>query len=78
MSGWDTEATTATIQTPQGEKTVQIGEVFSEAIKRLARELGYGHFRVYVNEDEILSPEDAPETIDADDEIKLTPEDKAA
>lgn len=66
------------IETGRGQTTeVQAGAPFGETIERVADEAHYGgFFRVFLNGEEILNPEEAPEKIEPGMRIAITSYDK--
>jgi len=66
------------VETGRGHATeVQAGAPFVETVERLADEAHYGRFfRVFLNGDEIINPDDAPQTIEPGMRIALTSYDK--
>ena len=67
-----------TIETGRGTSCrVAVGAPFEETIVAVAEQANYGKFfRVFLNGHEIVSPDDAPETIESDMRIVLTTYDK--
>lgn len=60
-----------------GAAEVQAGALFKEALEHIAEEAHYGgYFRVFLNGDELINPEDAPETIEPGMRIAITSYDK--
>jgi len=56
---------------------VQVGAPFKETIESVADEAHYGgYFRVFLNGNEVINPEDAPESIEAGQRIVITAYDK--
>ena len=66
------------IETGRGQTAeVQVGAPFQETIERVAEDAHYGgFFRVYLNGEEIVRPNEAPATIEAGQRITLTSYDK--
>lgn len=66
------------IETGRGATAeVQVGAPFGETIERIADEAHYGgYFRVFLNGDELLDPNEAPETIESGMRIAITSYDK--
>lgn len=66
------------VETGRGQAAeVQAGAPFVETVERLADEAHYGRFfRVFLNGDEIINPDDAPQTIEPDMRIAITSYDK--
>ena len=66
------------IETGRGQTAeVRIGTPFTEAIERVADEAHYGgYFRVFLNGEELIDPEESPETIELGMRIVLTSYDK--
>jgi len=66
------------IETGRGQTAeVQMGAPFQETIERVADEAHYGgYFRVFLNGEELLNPEEAPSTIEPGMRIALTSYDK--
>jgi len=52
-------------------------EDFSSTIKKLAREAGWGRFRVFVDGKELEKTSEAPETFEGLDEVKISKYDEA-
>ena len=79
---WGGEVTaeegTVHIETGRGQTAeVQVGSPFGESIERVADEAHYGgYFRVFLNGEEILNPEEAPDKIEAGMRIAITSYDK--
>lgn len=66
------------IETGRGQTAeVQVGAPFQETIERVANGAHYGgYFRVFLNGEEILNPDEAPATIEAGMRIAITSYDK--
>lgn len=66
------------IETGRGQTSeVPVGAPFQESIERVADETHYGgYFRVFLNGEELINPEEAPEKIEAGMRIALTSYDK--
>lgn len=66
------------IETGRGQTAeVQAGAPFQETIERVADEAHYGgYFRVFLNGEEILDPNEAPAVIEAGMRIAITSYDK--
>ena len=62
------------IETGRGQTAeVQVGAPFQPTIERIAEEVHYGgYFRVFLNGEEIINPEEAPATIEPGMRIALT------
>ena len=62
------------IETGRGQTAeVQVGAPFQPTIERIAEEAHYGgYFRVFLNGEEIINPEEAPATIEPGMRIALT------
>ena len=69
---------TVHIETGRGQTTeVQAGSPFSETVERVADEAHYGgYFRVFLNGEEIINPDEAPATIEPGMRIAITSYDK--
>ncbi len=69
---------TVTIITGRGQTTeVPKGAPFGETIERIADEASYGgYFRVFLNGEELIDPNDAPATIEADMKVAICSYDK--
>lgn len=80
--GWAPEAREAGesvfVETGRGQAVeVQLGAPFTETIERIAEEAHYGgYFRVFLNGEELVDPEDSPETIEPGMRIAITSYDK--
>ncbi len=61
------QLSTIHIETGRGQTAeVQTGTSFGETVEKVAEDAHYGgYFRVFLNGEEIVNPEDAPETIEA-------------
>jgi len=57
--------------------TLEAGASFKDTVLRLAREAGYGKFKVFLNGSELRVSE-APAIIESGIELKITPFDSAA
>ena len=68
------------IETGRGQAVeVQVGAPFAETIERLADEAHYGgFFRVFLNGEELIEPEESPATIEPRMRIVITSYDKVA
>ena len=68
------------VETGRGQTIeVQVGAPFAETIEHLADEAHYGgFFRVFLNGEELLEPEESPATIEPRMRIAITSYDKAA
>ena len=68
------------VETGRGQSVeVQVGAPFAETIERLADEAHYGgFFRVFLNGEELLEPEESPTTIEPRMRIVITSFDKVA
>ena len=66
------------IETGRGQTAeVQVGAPFQPTIERIAEEAHYGgYFRVFLNGEEIINPEEAPATVESGMRIALTSYDK--
>lgn len=66
------------IETGRGQTAeVPVGSPFGETIERIAEEAHYGgFFRVFLNGEEILNPEESPEKVEAGMRISITSYDK--
>jgi len=66
------------VETGRGNTAeVAVGSPFGETIERIADEAHYGgYFKVFLNGDELVNPEDAPEKIEAGMRIAITSYDK--
>ena len=66
------------IETGRGQTAeVQVGAPFQETIERVADEAHYGgYFRVFLNGDELLDPNEAPTVVEAGMRIAITSYDK--
>lgn len=69
---------TVFIETGRGQTAeVEVGAPFSATVERISEEANYGgYFRVFLNGREIVRPEEAPPTIEADMRIAITAYDK--
>jgi hypothetical protein len=60
-----------------GSSEVAIGSPFVATLERLASEAHYGgYFRIFLNGNEVINPEDSPATIDKGMRIAITSYDK--
>ena len=75
MPGWNT--TPAPTHGFINDKPFDAGLPFAATVGKEAKRLGYGAYRVYVDEHEIVDPASAPENIAAGAKIRLAPWDKA-
>ena len=68
------------IETGRGQAVeAQVGAPFAETIERLADEAHYGgFFRVFLNGEELIEPEESPATIEPRMRIVITSYDKVA
>ena len=57
---------------------VSANEDLTAKIKEIAKDHGLKVFRVYLDGEEISSPDDAPETFEGIKEVKIEPQDIAA
>ena len=77
---WGTreEATTVHIETGRGATVeVPVGSNFKETMERVADGAHYGgYFRVFLNGEELVEPEESPEVIEAGMRIAITSYDK--
>ena len=66
------------IETGRGQTAeVQVGAPFQETIERIADEAHYGgYFRVFLNGDELLDPNEAPTVVEAGMRIAICSYDK--
>ena len=65
------------IEVGGGRVEVPVGADFVNTIERVAREHHFGgYFRVFVNSNELVNPDDAPNQIEAGMRIALTSYDK--
>ena len=66
------------IETGRGQSVeMPVGASFEESINRVAEEAHYGnYFRVFLNGEELLNPEEAPQVIEEGMRIALTTYDK--
>ena len=76
MSGWDSANENLQINTPDGPMKVSTA-VFADAVREVAKAKGYGKFKVFVGDDEIVDPNDAPVNLPADEVVLVTPYNKA-
>jgi len=78
--GWtpETPSESVFVETGRGQTAeVQLGAPFAETIERIADEAHYGgYYRVFLNGEEILNPEEAPTTIESGMRIIITSYDK--
>jgi hypothetical protein len=70
---------TVMVETGRGNAVeVPVGAPFEQTITRIAQDAHYGRFfRVYLNGEAVLSPDEAPATIEKDARIAITAYDKA-
>lgn len=78
---WDGVATTGElvfVETGRGQTAeVRVGTPFQEAVEQVANEAHYGgYYRVFLNGEEVLEPEEAPTAIEAGMRIAITSYDK--
>jgi len=66
------------VDTGRGQAVpVPVGSPFVATLERLAEEAHYGeYFRVFLNGEEVINPDDAPETIESGMRIMITSYDK--
>jgi len=66
------------VETGRGQAmAVDVGAPFKETIERLANEAHYGgYFRVFLNGDELIDPDEAPDKVEAGMRIAITSYDK--
>ena len=66
------------IETGRGQTAeVQVGSPFQPTIEKIAEEAHYGgYFRVFLNGEEVVNPEEAPAAIEAGMRIAVTSYDK--
>jgi hypothetical protein len=57
--------------------TLNVGDPFKDAVMSLARDAGFGKFRVFVNSEEIRRPADAPEAVTENMKVEIRPYDVA-
>ena len=74
---WDTTVNSLEVGTPDGPVKVSTS-VFADAVREAARARGYhGQIKVFIGNDEIVDPEDAPETLPTDQLVRIEPYNKA-
>ena len=73
---WDTANGGLEIGTPDGPVKVSTA-VFADAVREVAKVKGYGKFKVFVGDDEIVDPDDAPATLPTDETVRIEPYNKA-
>lgn len=78
--GWTPEVPPAEIlvETGRGNTiSVPAGSLFKETVERIADEASYGgYFRVFLNGEEVVEPEEAPQTIEQGMRVAITSYDK--
>lgn len=73
-----TQAQTVFVDVGRGQTVqVDVGVPFVQTLERLAEDAHYGgYFRIFLNGQEVVDPEDSPETIKAGMRIAITSYDK--
>ena len=73
--GWSTKVPVIV----DGEETeVDIDDPFVDTVKEIAREHGLKTFRVFIDDEEVLSPSEAPQNFEGINSVKIVKKDKPA
>lgn len=76
---WEVEAVSeagATLEVNGSTSDVEVGKDLKEVVLEAARNAGYGKFRFFINDEEVL-PQNAPSFIESGTSYKITPYDVA-